>query len=53
MAERTLQPEWREALEKRDGAQAGRIQHAEAFEIAGILVLSRDGATAWRCLPID
>jgi len=33
MAERTLQPEWREALEKRYGSQAGRIQHAEAFEI--------------------
>ena len=33
MAERTLQPEWREALEKRYGAQAGRIQRGEAFEI--------------------
>jgi LmbE family N-acetylglucosaminyl deacetylase len=33
MAERTLQPEWREALQKRYGAQADRIQHAEAFEI--------------------
>jgi LmbE family N-acetylglucosaminyl deacetylase len=33
MAERTLQPEWREALEKRYGALAGHIQHAEAFEI--------------------
>lgn len=33
MAVRKLQPEWREALEKRYGAQAVRIQHAEAFEI--------------------
>jgi LmbE family N-acetylglucosaminyl deacetylase len=33
MAERTMQPQWREALEKRYGAQAGGIQHAEAFEI--------------------
>ncbi len=33
MALRKLQPEWREALEKRYGAQAARIQHAEAFEI--------------------
>jgi LmbE family N-acetylglucosaminyl deacetylase len=33
MAERKLQPEWREALEKRYGAQVARIQHAEAFEI--------------------
>jgi LmbE family N-acetylglucosaminyl deacetylase len=33
MAERKLQPEWREALEKRYGTQAARIQHAEAFEI--------------------
>src|SRR5262249_9587628 len=32
-AERKLQPEWREALEKRYGAEAARIQHAEAFEI--------------------
>src|SRR5438094_5997620 len=32
-AARTLQPEWREALEKRYGAQAASIQHAEAFEI--------------------
>lgn len=32
-AERKLQPEWREAMEKRYGAQAAHIQHAEAFEI--------------------
>jgi len=32
-AARTLQPEWRETLEKRYGAQAPSIQHAEAFEI--------------------
>ena len=32
-AARKLQPEWREALEKRYGAQAASIQHAEAFEI--------------------
>jgi len=32
-AERKLQPEWREALEKRYGAQAAHVQHAEAFEI--------------------
>src|SRR5436190_11235030 len=32
-AARTLQPEWREALEERYGAQAASIQHAEAFEI--------------------
>jgi hypothetical protein len=32
-AVRTLQPEWREALEKRYGAQAADIRHAEAFEI--------------------
>ena len=31
--ERKLQPEWREALEKRYGAQAASVQHAEAFEI--------------------
>jgi GlcNAc-PI de-N-acetylase len=31
--ERKLQPEWREALEKRYGAQAAGVQHAEAFEI--------------------
>jgi LmbE family N-acetylglucosaminyl deacetylase len=30
---RELQPEWREALQKRYGAQAGHIRHAEAFEI--------------------
>jgi LmbE family N-acetylglucosaminyl deacetylase len=30
---RELQPEWRQALRKRYGAQADRIQHAEAFEI--------------------
>lgn len=30
---RELQPEWREALRKRYGAQAEHIQHAEAFEI--------------------
>ena len=30
---RKLQPEWREVLEKRYGAQAAHIQHAEAFEI--------------------
>jgi len=33
LATRKMQPEWREALEKRYGAQADRIQHAEAFEI--------------------
>jgi hypothetical protein len=33
IAERRLQPEWRETLEKRYGAQASRTQHAEAFEI--------------------
>ncbi|PYT65424.1 MAG: hypothetical protein DMG39_29220 [Acidobacteria bacterium] len=33
LASRKLQPEWRKALQKRYGAQAGRIQHAEAFEI--------------------
>jgi LmbE family N-acetylglucosaminyl deacetylase len=32
-AERKLQPEWREAVKKRYGAQAAHIQHAEAFEI--------------------
>jgi LmbE family N-acetylglucosaminyl deacetylase len=32
-AERKLQPEWREAVEKRYGAQPAHIQHAEAFEI--------------------
>ena len=30
---RKFSPEWREALEKRYGAEAARIQHAEAFEI--------------------
>lgn len=30
---RELQPEWREALQKRYGAQAEHIRHAEAFEI--------------------
>jgi len=30
---RELQPEWRQALTKRYGAQAEHIQHAEAFEI--------------------
>src|SRR5499425_707278 len=33
MAERNLQPEWREVLEKRYGTQAVRVQHAEAFEV--------------------
>ena len=34
MGVRKLQPEWREALEKRYGPnEAGRVQHAEAFEI--------------------
>ena len=33
MVERALQPEWREPLKKRYGAQAARIQRAEAFEI--------------------
>jgi hypothetical protein len=33
LAARKLQPEWREALEKRYGAQAAHIQYAEAFEI--------------------
>jgi hypothetical protein len=33
MAARKLQPEWRESLDKRYGAQAARILHAEAFEI--------------------
>jgi len=32
-AERKLQPEWQEALEKRYGAQRARIQYVEAFEI--------------------
>jgi len=30
---RKLQPEWRGALEKRYGAKAASVQHAEAFEI--------------------
>src|SRR5437899_10849652 len=33
LASRKLQPEWRAALQKRYGAQADRVQHAEAFEI--------------------
>jgi LmbE family N-acetylglucosaminyl deacetylase len=33
MAKTKLQPEWREALEKRYGAQGAGVQHAEAFEI--------------------
>jgi hypothetical protein len=33
LASRKLQPEWRDALEKRYGAQASGVQHAEAFEI--------------------
>ncbi len=33
LAARKLQPEWRESLDKRYGAQAARILHAEAFEI--------------------
>ncbi len=32
-AESKVKPEWREALEKRYGAEAARVQHAEAFEI--------------------
>ncbi len=32
-AERELQPQWQAALEKRYGAQAARVQNAEAFEI--------------------
>jgi len=32
-AARKLQPEWREALDKRYGVQAAHIQHVEAFEI--------------------
>ena len=31
--ERKLQPDWRDALEKRYGARASSVQHAEAFEI--------------------
>jgi len=30
---KNVKAEWREPLEKRYGAQAGKIQHAEAFEI--------------------
>ena len=33
LAARKLQPEWRESLEKRYGAQATSIRHVEAFEI--------------------
>ena len=33
LASRKLQPEWRESLQKRYGAQADRVQHVEAFEI--------------------
>src|SRR5215467_7151665 len=33
LAARRLQPEWREALAKRYGAQAADVQHTEAFEI--------------------
>jgi len=33
LAVRKLQPEWREVLEKRYGAQSAGVQHAEAFEI--------------------
>ncbi len=33
MAERKIPPDWLPALQKRYGAQASRIQHAEAFEI--------------------
>jgi LmbE family N-acetylglucosaminyl deacetylase len=33
LAESKVRPEWREALEKRYGAEAARVQHAEAFEI--------------------
>lgn len=33
LAARELQPEWREALGKRYGVQAAKVQHAEAFEI--------------------
>ena len=33
LASRKLQPEWREALQKRYGAQADRVEHVEAFEI--------------------
>ena len=33
MAARMTAPEWREALNKRYGAEAARVQHVEAFEI--------------------
>jgi len=33
LAESKVRPEWRAALEKRYGAEAARVQHAEAFEI--------------------
>jgi hypothetical protein len=33
LASRKLQPEWRDALQKRYGARAAGVQHAEAFEI--------------------
>jgi LmbE family N-acetylglucosaminyl deacetylase len=33
LANSKVRPEWREALEKRYGAEAARVQHAEAFEI--------------------
>ena len=33
LASRKLQPEWRQGLEKRFGAQAAGVQHAEAFEV--------------------
>src|SRR5438046_1332581 len=33
LASRKLQSEWREALQKRYGAQADRVEHVEAFEI--------------------
>jgi len=33
IAAREAQPEWKEVLEKRYGAQASRVQHVEAFEI--------------------
>jgi len=33
LGEREMKPEWRAALEKRYGAAAAKVQHAEAFEI--------------------
>ena len=33
LVRREIQPDWREALDKRYGARAARIQYAEAFEI--------------------